>query len=148
MLPIVIVDDARQDIALASRVLVQCQIVNPVATFFDGEECINFIEARGEYKGRVAPFLMFLDLAMQPVSGIEVLCRLQKIAASLPEVAKSVVVMLSGVQDLKLVNEGYRCGAATFLTKPLSAEDLLQMLRAVKKLKLEQTPAGNVISLA
>ncbi len=148
MLPILIVDDSRQDVALASRVLAQCQIMNPVATFFDGTECVDFIEGKGEFKERVAPFLMFLDLSMQPVNGVEVLCRWQKASENSPELKKSVLVMLSGVQDLKLVNEGYRCGAATFLTKPLRAEDLMQMLRAVKKLKLEPRAEGNVITLA
>ncbi|HEX7861755.1 MAG TPA: response regulator [Verrucomicrobiae bacterium] len=147
MLPIIIVDDAREDVALASRVLVQCQVLNPVATFFGGEECIKFIEAKGDYEGRVAPFLMFLDLSMQPVSGVEVLCSWQKAAEKLPELKQSVLVMLSGVQDLKMVNEGYRCGAATFLTKPLRAEDLLQMLKAVKRLKVEHTADGIVVSL-
>ena len=147
MLPIIIVDDAREDVALASRVLVQCQVLNPVATFFGGEECIRFIEAKGDYEGRVAPFLMFLDLSMQPVSGVEVLCSWQKAAEKLPELKQSVLVMLSGVQDLKMVNEGYRCGAATFLTKPLRAEDLMQMLKAVKRLKIEHTADGIVVSL-
>ena len=56
--------------------------------------------------------------------------------------------MLSGVQDLNLVNEGYKCGATTFLTKPLTEHDLMQMSKAVKKLKLITSPEGNELALA
>lgn len=148
MLPILIVDDAREDIALATRVLFQCRILNPITTFVNGRECVEFIEGQGQKDQDRAPFLMLLDLAMSPLSGIQILCHLQKLAENSPPIARSVVVMVSGVQDLKLVNEGYRCGATTFLMKPLQIEDVMQMVSAVKTLKLERRPEGNVISLA
>src|SRR5687767_13454297 len=143
MLPIVIVDDSREDVALVQRVLIQCRILNPVATFLSGKECIDFIEATGDFKHRVAPFLMLLDLAMQPISGIDVLRKFQEAAKSSPDLQRSLVVMLSGVSDLALVNEGYRLGASTFVTKPLEMQEMMQLAKWAKKLRLDVLPEGN-----
>lgn len=147
MLPIVIVDDVQGDISLATRVLAQCRILNPVAAFTDAAECIQFIEAKGDFKNRIAPFLLLADLAMKPLSGVDVLCALRKASETSHELRRCVAVMLSGVQDLNLVNEGYKCGATTFLTKPLRADDVMQMSKAVKKLKLVMQADGNEIVL-
>jgi hypothetical protein len=43
MLPIVIVDDSREDAMLAVRVLKECKIVNPIIVLKSGEECIDFL---------------------------------------------------------------------------------------------------------
>jgi len=148
MLPIIIVDDSREDLSLATRVLAMARIRNPVEVFVSAEECIDFIEGRGAFENRVAPFLLLVDLAMKPISGVDVICRFTRAGENNPLVRKSICIMLSGVQDLNLVNEGYKCGATTFLTKPLTEHDLMQMSKAVKKLKLITSPEGNELALA
>ena len=69
MLPIVIVDDSREDAMLAIRVLKECKIVNPIIVLKSGEECIDFFEGKGEHGNRSLPCLLFLDLAMNPIRG-------------------------------------------------------------------------------
>lgn len=46
-----------------------------------------------------------------------------------------------------LVSEGYRLGASTFLTKPLEMQEVMQLAKWSKKLRLEVLPNGNVLSL-
>lgn len=144
MLPIVIVDDAREDAFLAQRVLAHCQIQNPVVILSSGEECMNYFAGRPPFEGRVLPCLLLVDMMMAPVTGVEVLRRLR----ALPAARSSVSVMLSGFTDLKTVQEGYQLGAHTFLVKPLLVEDVMQMLSSVRALSIKKVSEGHVISLA
>ena len=132
---------------MAVRVLKQCKVVNPIIVLTSGQECIDFFEGKGEYGNRSLPCLLFLDLSMQPISGVEVLQRLKAHLGSTPNFGGSVVIMLPGVQDLKLVNEGYQIGASTFLVKPLRSEDIMQIASAVRGLGVERNEEGNVLTL-
>ena len=143
MLPIVIVDDSQEDILLTVRVLHQCKILNPVVTLTSGAEAIKYFDGAAEYANRILPCLLFLDLAMSPMSGVEVLRRL----ASHFQGAGSLAIMLSGIQDLKMVTEGYKSGATTFLVKPLRCEDLMDLTSSVRGIASEQTSAGYILSL-
>lgn len=144
MLPVLIVDDVREDALLAQRVIAQCRIQNPVHAFSKGEECVNYFRGLPPHQGRVLPCLVLLDMVMAPMSGLEVLKQLKR----LPEAVGSVLVMLSGMMDLKAIHAGYQLGAQTFLVKPLFVEDMMQMLRAIRTLRIDSVPKGFVLSLA
>jgi CheY-like chemotaxis protein len=138
MLPILIVDDSREDRLLAERVLRGSKLLNPVTSFTNGSDCINhFIKQRnGE------PALIFLDLAMSPIGGLEVLQQVRDMGCA----EDSIFVMLSGITDIKLLREGYQLGARTFLVKPLKVEDVLEFLGTVKdKIRVENLDEGYVL---
>ncbi len=110
MIPILIVDDSREDIALVTRVFAQCKIQNTLIPLSSGQECVAYFE-RPEARARGAlPCVVFLDLAMSPKSGIEVLKHLS--TSRLADTADSVFIMLSGISDYNVVREGYQLGAA------------------------------------
>src|SRR5688500_4986473 len=100
MLPIVIVDDSREDALLAVRVLKRCKVMNPIIVLGSGQDCIDFFEGKGEHGNRSLPCLLFLDLSMQPISGVDVLRRLRTQFGATPDFGGSLIIMLSGVQDL------------------------------------------------
>src|ERR1051325_6740663 len=133
MFPVLIVDDSREDLMLADRVLRQCKILNPIHLLSSGEACIDFLRrnfvADDESKAP-QPCLIFLDLGMHPMSGIETLRAINE----MPVASKSCVVMLSGITDIKMIREGYQLGARTFLVKPLKAEDVMDFLQSVETL--------------
>jgi CheY-like chemotaxis protein len=144
MLPLVIVDDSRNDAILASTVLQQAKILNPIHILTSGEECIKFIKGEGEHAHRTLPCLFLLDLLMGPTGGIDVLRYLSKSA----DYAKgSMVVMLSGLSDLKLVQKGYQLGAATFLVKPLQIDDVMRLASSVRGLSATRVASGNILTL-
>ena len=147
MLPIIIVDDSGEDIHLAVRTIQQCKILNPITTIASGEGAIRFFEGSGEYANRTLPCLLLLDLAMSPVSGVDVLARFKNHFESSSKMGGSVAVMLSGVQDLDLVNRGYKLGATTFLIKPLKCEDLIQLTTSIRGIAVERTSSGYILSL-
>ena len=144
MLPVAIVDDSKQDLALLTRVMHQCKILNAVHAFTSGQECIDYFDGTGIHCGRKVPVLLLVDLVMSPARGLDVLRHIQ--GSKLAGV--TVPVMLSGLQDIKAINQGYQLGAVTFLLKPVSVEDVLKMVTAARRLTVETLPDGYVLSTA
>ena len=130
MMPILIVDDSREDLLLTDRILQQCRIQNPVKSFSDGRKFLEHI--RQHSKPENTPSLVLLDLIMQPVSGLEILSQLNEEGLTVDH----FVVMMSGLGDLKEIREGYQLGARTFLLKPISTDEMLDMLRTLRDAEL------------
>jgi CheY-like chemotaxis protein len=143
-MPILIVDDSGEDAALASRVLDQCKVLNPVHLMKTGEECISYFEQTASHTAGTLPCLVLLDLAMNPTSGLEVLRRLRQSENA----SDSTFVMLSGISDFNIIRQGYQLGATTFLIKPLRTEDVVQMMQAVRGIVATRMPEGYIISPA
>jgi CheY-like chemotaxis protein len=138
--PILIVDDLRQDLLLAERVLRQCKILNPIHLLGSGRECLDFFELNSVHD--VRPGILFLDLMMKPLCGLAVLRRIRNHHA----VKRTLIVMLSGVTDMKAIHEGYQLGAHTFLFKPLNSHDVLRLIAAMPKYLLsEKVKDGYII---
>jgi two-component system chemotaxis response regulator CheY len=83
----------------------------------DGEEAL----ARA---ADVAPALVFLDIDMPRMSGIEVCERLR----SAPATAGATIVMLTAAAGADSEREAEAAGADVFLTKPFSPLDLLRLV--------------------
>jgi CheY-like chemotaxis protein len=136
MFPILIVDDSGDDLLLVERIFRSRRFLNPLRLMNTGDECIRYFR---NFTGENEACLLFLDLSMKPTSGLEVLRAIQ----GTPVARRSIIIMLSGVTDTKLLREGYQTGARTFLLKPLTAEALIEFLAAVKdKIELEHVDGG------
>jgi len=83
----------------------------------DGEEAMR--RARD-----VQPSIVFLDIDMPRLNGIETCRRLK----SEPSTADATVVMLTGDSEVEAEKEARRAGADLFLTKPFSPLHLLRLV--------------------
>ena len=83
----------------------------------DGEEAVT--RARD-----VQPSIVFLDIDMPRLNGIETCRRLK----SEPSTADATVVMLTGDSEIEAEMEARRAGADLFLTKPFSPLHLLRLV--------------------
>jgi len=72
---------------------------------------------------REGPDLVFLDVKMPGMDGIEALTRIKAIAETLP------VVMISGHATRETAFQAAKLGAYGFIEKPLSSEDVLLQIR-------------------
>ncbi|RPJ74203.1 MAG: sigma-54-dependent Fis family transcriptional regulator, partial [Acidobacteria bacterium] len=72
---------------------------------------------------RESPDLVFLDVKMPGMDGIEALTRIKVIAETLP------VVMISGHATRETAFQAAKLGAYGFIEKPLSSEDVLLQIR-------------------
>lgn len=78
------------------------------------------------------------------MSGLEVLSKLQPMG--LPQTLS--IVLLSGMSDLKIENEGYRRGASTFLIKPLTPENFIALVGSLRQLVLSKQSDHYALKLA
>jgi two-component system nitrogen regulation response regulator NtrX len=92
---------------------------------YEGYECV--LAANGEAGLKIAeresPDLVFLDIKMPQMDGMEVLKRLKVGEGSPP------VVMISGHADIATAFEASKLGAFDFLEKPLESERVLVVTR-------------------
>lgn len=93
----------------------------------DGEEALAYVHGQGEYAGKALPHVIFLDLRMPKLGGLEVLERLK----SDPELSLIPVVMLTSSERAEDVDATYRLGGNSFVTKPGAGGDLRTGLRRV-----------------
>ncbi|MGZ8939131.1 MAG: response regulator [Limisphaerales bacterium] len=134
-----LIDDAQHDLDAQRRTLESCKLLNEIVTFKAGEEALAYFRnARQDEAG--TRFLIFLDLVMRPVDGTTVLRTIhdEKLCEG------SIIVMLSGLSDVRLLHEGYQLGAHTFLVKPLNVQDVMELLSSLKNaISFMSEPSGN-----
>ncbi|HYC59599.1 MAG TPA: response regulator [Thermoanaerobaculia bacterium] len=117
-LEILIVEDNPHDLELTLRALKKHHLANRVVALGDGAAALDFIFASGEYAGRdVAnvPRVIFLDLKLPKVDGIDVLRELKRDPRSrlIP-----VVVITSSAEERDRV-ESYKLGVNSYVVKPI-----------------------------
>lgn len=75
----------------------------------------------------VAPDLVFLDLHLPGRSGLELLADFRRLDP-LP-----LVVVVTGEQDIEVVQQAVRLGAAAYVLKPFGASSIVSLLRRLAK---------------
>ncbi len=91
----------------------------------DGEDAIAYVHKEGKYANVATPDLIFLDLSLPKVSGLEVL----KAIKSTPHLMHIPIVVASGTEDPEHVRAVYKLNGNCFMRKP---SDLTQFLRFVE----------------
>ena len=115
---ILLVEDDPNDVELTLRVLRKNNLANKIHIARDGEEALDFLFCRGKYSDRQLdnpPKVVFLDLKLPKLNGLEVLRELKKDPRTQPI---PVVVMTSSREQRDLV-DGYRLGVNSYIQKPI-----------------------------
>ena len=127
---ILLVEDNPNDVELTLRALQKQNLDSKVFVVRDGAEALDYIFATGNYASRkieARPKVVFLDLKLPKVDGIEVLRKIKS-----DERTRSMpVVMLTSSQEERDVTESYRLGVNSYIVKPVDFE---QFTDAVQKL--------------
>jgi two-component system, response regulator len=122
---ILLIEDNPSDIKLTLKALQKHNLANKVTVLKDGAEALDFIYAEGKYAGRnnrEMPKVIFLDLKLPLVDGIEVLRKLksEKITKKIP------IVVLTSSKESKDIDECYKLGVNSYVVKPLDFEKFLE----------------------
>ena len=119
---VLLVEDNDADAELTSKALRKVDPAVKIARVKDGAEAIDYVFREGAFRERPRglPALILLDLHMPSVGGIDVLqsLRADELTHAIP------VLILTGSADERDRNDSNLLGAAGYLTKPVSPEDL------------------------
>jgi response regulator RpfG family c-di-GMP phosphodiesterase len=141
-LQILVTDDSEEDLLIAQRVIRAAKVKNPVTLLRGAAQCISHFE---DASPGTQPVLLFLDLVMFPKNGLDVLSCLK----NNPLLKSSLTVMLTGLGDVRFVQQGYRAGAATFLFKPFALEDFTNFLNCfTRHIVTDNTAEGKFLRWA
>ena len=132
---ILLVEDSNDDVELVRRAFQQCKIANPIFVVSSAEEALAHLHRCKTPKPGTSSdtTLVLLDLGLPGTDGIEVL----KVLASTNQLRQCPVVVLSAASELKKVNECYKLGATSFLLKPITTADVMNLAQNIPKLRLE-----------
>jgi two-component system response regulator len=128
-LEVLLVEDNRDDVMLTLRALKKHNFINKVVVVNDGAEALEHIFGAANSGEPRAPRVIFLDLKLPKINGLEVLRRLKADARTR---AIPVVVLTSSQEDQD-VAECYKLGVNSYIVKPVEFDSFM---RAVSELGL------------
>jgi CheY-like chemotaxis protein len=118
---ILLVDDNASDVELTVRALRRHNLANRMHVAEDGQQALDFLFCREAYSGRSfasPPKVIFLDLKMPKVDGIEVLRAIRGDART----RAIPVVILTSSKEQRDVVESYKLGVNAYIQKPVDFE--------------------------
>ena len=138
---ILLVEDNEDDVVFTRRALKAAGVTNPVHVVTTGADAIDYLSGANAYADRAKyplPAVVFLDLKLPLVSGHEVLSwiRGQRHLDGL------AVVVLTSSNEPSDLRRSYSLGANSYLVKPLTAQQLLDLTKAFQWPWLRRAPAA------
>lgn len=138
---VLLVEDSPDDVAFFVRALKRVIPGVRLHVAADGKEALDFVFGASDHSRRHAPScpkVIFLDLKLPKIDGLEVLRRLKSNARtqSIP------VVVLSSSQEERDLVESYKIGANSYVVKPMDFDQLGDSVRLLGQywLQLNKTP--------
>ncbi len=125
---VLLVEDDPGDQELTRRALADGVPDADLRVVSDGEEALDYLHQRGPYADPAdapRPDLVLLDLNMPKLDGREVLRRI----AQAPSLQAIPIVMLTTSQRDLDIEESYRLGCSSFVTKPDDVDSLIRIIR-------------------
>jgi CheY-like chemotaxis protein len=133
--PIIILmaDDDADDRMLTKDALEESRVANELHFVEDGEELMDFLNRRGKHADAPKPGLILLDLNMPKKDGREALKELKED----PELKRIPVVVMTTSKAEEDVFRSYDLGASSFITKPVTFDRLVDLMRAMGRYWVE-----------
>jgi CheY-like chemotaxis protein len=126
---ILLAEDNINDVELTLTALQECRLDHEVEVVQDGAEALDYLYRRAAYAGRAPglPAVVFLDLKMPRVDGIEVLRRIK----SDPAFRHLPVVMLTSSREESDILVSYDLGVNAFVVKPVDFSQFVDAIRTL-----------------
>ena len=129
---ILVADDDPDDCLLVSKAFKASRLCNDLRFASDGEDLMDYLYERGNYEepGQAPrPGLILLDLNMPRKDGREAL---KEIKAD-PALREIPVVVLTTSKDDEDILRSYNLGANSYITKPVTFEGLVEVVKSLGK---------------
>ena len=129
-------DDDREDQVLTEEALREARLTNELRFVDDGQQLLDYLRREGAYTDPASsprPGLILLDLNMPRMDGREAL---EQIKAD-PSLRGIPVLVLSTSRAQRDIVETYDLGIAGFVSKPVSFDELVEVMGAIGKYWLQ-----------
>jgi CheY-like chemotaxis protein len=133
---ILIADDGPDDRLMVKETWEENLLANGLVFVEDGEELMDYLYRRGKYvelKNSPFPGLILLDLNMPKKDG----CKALKEIKADPDLRQIPVVVLTTSRAEEDIYRAYDLGVDSFITKPLTFEAFVGIIRTIGKFWLE-----------
>ncbi len=126
-LSVLLVEDNEDDVLIAQRAFREFKFITGVSVARDGQEALDLLSGSGRSNGKkpLRPSIILLDITLPLMDGIALLKRL-KADSTLRSIP---VVMLTTSSRQEDIIRSYENGASSYLTKPASLEEFLELAR-------------------
>lgn len=137
-----VAEDNEADVLWLRAVLDEMRISYTLSVVNDGEKAVDFLLKRGEFAKVPSQDLIFLDLNLPKVKGIEVL-------ESVPHSDRLPVCIVTGSrQDREILKSKFGIRRIAYLTKPVDRERILNCFRCYDHLRpLAEELSGAVMGV-
>lgn len=133
---ILMADDDEDDRLLTQDALKESRVLNTLNCVEDGVELLKYLRREAPYEDKDVhprPSLILLDLNMPRMDGREAL---EQIKAD-PNLKSIPVVILTTSKQEEDKVKGYGLGAASYITKPVDFDGLVELMKAIGKYWVE-----------
>jgi CheY-like chemotaxis protein len=144
---ILMADDDPDDCMLAQDAFEEARLANELHFVSDGEELMEYLARRGRYVDAASaprPGLILLDLNKPRKDGREALREIK----SNPELRRIPVVVLTTSKAEEDILRSYDLGVNSFITKPVSFEGLVQLVKGLQHywFELVELPGNGAVA--
>jgi CheY-like chemotaxis protein len=133
---IVMAEDDPEDRMLVKDAWDESMLNNDLRFVGDGEELMDYLRRTGKYAGTAAsprPGLILLDLNMPKKDGRAALEEIKRD----PELHDIPIVILTSSAAEEDILRSYNLGVNSYITKPVTFDKLVEVLKTLKKYWLE-----------
>lgn len=133
---ILMADDDSDDRLLALEAMHESRVLNELHFVEDGAQLLDYLRGKGNFKDRASypmPGLILLDLNMPKIDGREALAEIK----ADPRLRRIPVVILTTSKAEEDMVKGYDLGAASYITKPVTFDALVELMRTLGKYWVE-----------
>jgi CheY-like chemotaxis protein len=127
---ILVVEDNPNHAELITGSIREANVLNKIYCFDNGIEVLDFLRKEGKYKDSdnyQRPGLILLDLKLPGMNGKEIL----KILKSDERTKTIPVVILTSSSQDKDIDECYKLGANSYITKPVTFGDFIEKVKSI-----------------
>src|ERR1700722_8391401 len=118
-LSLLVVESNPADAFLTVEALKQAGLTDDVTVIEDSQRALEHLQSAS------APDLIFLDLDLIPISGLDLL---EKVRAH-PRLCATPVVIMSGSENGDDIRKSYRSGANCYIKKPSTLNEFMRVIK-------------------
>jgi CheY-like chemotaxis protein len=124
---ILLIEDDPNDVALFKRALRKLNLATPLMVIEDGDAAIRWFQENmpATEENPDWPWIVLLDIKMPRMNGLEVLAWLRQDH----RLCRLPVIAFTSSRETTDIAQAYRLGVNSYLVKPLSFDQLKDMIR-------------------